>query len=196
MSEPVTKWEARRVETTRRLEWCALELTRDKGFDGWTMDDLAEAAEVSRRTVFNYFDSKADVVLGPEKDIPDEVSEAFVDHGPTGRLFDDLVHLAKAAVHESHIDLDLELLRRAVICADARVVTMAHERFEAIVEQAAVLILEREGAGYGEAKARLMIRLLVIIFDSILDRVGPAEARPLTELIDDAVRDARAVLND
>ena len=86
------------METTRRLEWCALELTRDKGFDGWTMDDLAAAAEVSRRTVFNYFDGKADLVLGPMHETSDETAAAFVAGGPTGRLFDDLLHFAMLAV--------------------------------------------------------------------------------------------------
>ena len=60
--------DTRRAETARRIRWAALELTREKTFDGWTMDELAERAEVSRRTLFNYFDSKADVVLGPEHD--------------------------------------------------------------------------------------------------------------------------------
>src|SRR5215218_1968563 len=36
------------AEGSRVLEWCALELTRDKGFDGWTMGDLAVGGRVAR----------------------------------------------------------------------------------------------------------------------------------------------------
>ena len=41
-----------------------MQLTQGRGLDGWTMEDLAGAAEVSRRTLFNYFSSKVDAVLG------------------------------------------------------------------------------------------------------------------------------------
>ncbi|WP_278257802.1 TetR family transcriptional regulator [Nocardioides convexus] len=61
--------EAKRHQTALRLQQCAVRLTVDKGFDGWTIDDLAVAADVSRRTVFNYFDGKAEVVLGPEPEV-------------------------------------------------------------------------------------------------------------------------------
>lgn len=196
MSATATKWDARRVETTRRLEWCALELTRDRGFDGWTMDDLAAAAEVSRRTVFNYFDSKADVVLGPEHELPDETVAAFVAGGPTGRLFDDLVHIASEALQEKGEDLELVHLRRGVMCKDPRVIAIAHERFQAITDDAIELILQREGTAYGVTRARLLVQLLITIVDSVLDRSEPDLTRPLPELITDAVRDARAVLID
>jgi AcrR family transcriptional regulator len=196
MSEATTKWDARRVETTRRLEWCALELTRDKGFDGWTMDDLATAAEVSRRTVFNYFDGKADLVLGPIHETSADTAAAFVAGGPSGRLFDDLVHFATEALQEKGADLELVRLRRDVMRSDARVIAIAHERFEVITEDAIDLILQREGKEYGATRARLLVQLLITIVDSVLDRSEPDLNRPLPDLITDAVRDARAVLTD
>jgi len=195
MTEAATKWEARRVETTRRLEWCALELTRDKGFDGWTMDDLAEAAEVSRRTVFNYFDSKADVVLGPDHETPDETVATFIAGGPTGRLFDDMVHIASLALEEKGADLDLMHLRRNVVCQDSRVIGIAHERFQLIVENAIDLIRQREGKEYDAHRARLLVRLLVTIFDSVVERTGSDPTRSLADHITDTVGDARAVFH-
>ncbi len=194
MSVSATKWEARRVETTRRLEWCALLLTRDRGFDGWTMDDLATEAEVSRRTVFNYFDSKADVVLGPVHEVPDSSKTAFVAGGPTGRIFDDLVQIAMLALAEKGADLELARLRRTAAVNDPRVVAIAHERFESVVGDAVDLILEREGAAYGASRARLLVQLLVTIFDSAVQRSELDVDRPFPDLITDAVRDARAVL--
>ncbi len=196
MTEAATKWDLRRVETTRRLEWCALELTRDKGFDGWTMDDLAGAADVSRRTVFNYFDSKADLVLGPMHETSEATAVAFVAGGPTGRLFDDLLHFATEALQEKAADLELARLRRSVAVHDARVVAIAHERFESVVGDAIELILEREGATYGAARARLTVQLLVNIFDSAVQRSELDPGRPFPDLIAETVRDARAALTD
>lgn len=196
MTVVATKWEARRVEATRRLERCALELTRDRGFDGWTMDDLAAAAAVSRRTVFNYFDGKADVVLGPKQELSEEARARFVAGGPTGRLFDDLVQIAKDVLQETGLDLDLELLRRHVERTDARVVAIRHERFEEHIDEAIELILQREGHACSAARARLAVRLLMASFESILDRSGPDLSRPLPDLIDEAVAEARGVLGD
>lgn len=196
MTAAGTKWEARRVETTRRLEWCALELTRDRGFDGWTMDDLAAAADVSRRTVFNYFDSKADLVLGPIHETSADTAAAFVAGGPSGRLFDDLVHFASEALQEKGADLDLVRLRRDVMRSDARVIAIAHARFEVITEDAIDLVLQREGKEYGATRARLLVQLLITIVDSVLDRSEPDLNRPLPDLINDAVGDARAALHD
>lgn len=195
VTETSTKWEVRRVETTRRLEQCALGLTLDRGFDGWTMDDLAAAAEVSRRTVFNYFDSKAAVVLGPDHDLPEETVAAFVAGGPTGRLFDDLVHVAVEALEEKGADLELVQLRRKVISSDPRVMAIAHERFEAITDEAIGFIQQREGRGYSAMRARLLIQLLMVIVDSVLDRSDAELALPLPDLVGAAVADARALLH-
>ncbi len=42
----------------------ALDLFRERGFDATTVDDVAEAAGIGRRTFFRYFASKNDVVWG------------------------------------------------------------------------------------------------------------------------------------
>ncbi|MFC6868756.1 mycofactocin system transcriptional regulator [Haloechinothrix salitolerans] len=46
------------------LEGVAFELFGSKGFDATTVDDIAKAAGIGRRTFFRYFDSKNDVVWG------------------------------------------------------------------------------------------------------------------------------------
>ena len=56
----------RRQRMLHRITLTAQRLTDERGLDGFTMDDLAEAVDVSRRTLFNYFPGKVDAVLGPD----------------------------------------------------------------------------------------------------------------------------------
>ncbi len=61
---PPAGWPRRKQATRRRLEETSLRLFADQGFEQTTMDDLASAAHVGRRTIFRYFPSKNDIVFG------------------------------------------------------------------------------------------------------------------------------------
>jgi AcrR family transcriptional regulator len=53
----------RKLQATRaRLTHAAMALFLERGFEGTTIDDIAAAADVSRRSFFHYFASKEDVV--------------------------------------------------------------------------------------------------------------------------------------
>jgi mycofactocin system transcriptional regulator len=52
------------VTSKGELELVALELFAERGFERTTVDDLADAAGIARRTFFRYFPSKNDVVYG------------------------------------------------------------------------------------------------------------------------------------
>ena len=54
----------RKLVTSERITLCAQVLADEHGLDGFTMDELATAADVSRRTLFNHFPGKVDAVLG------------------------------------------------------------------------------------------------------------------------------------
>jgi mycofactocin system transcriptional regulator len=54
----------RRVTSRAELEQAAFGLFEDEGFDETTIDDIATAAGIGRRTFFRYFPSKNDIPWG------------------------------------------------------------------------------------------------------------------------------------
>ncbi len=53
----------KRQQTRERLTRAAMALFLERGFEATTLDDIAAAADISRRSFFHYFASKEDVVL-------------------------------------------------------------------------------------------------------------------------------------
>ena len=171
----------KQAQTRVRIVRCAQRLCLDAGFDGFTMDELAEAAEVSRRTLFNYFPSKVDAVLGGAE-APDlgseqlhEVAQRFRHGGPHGRLGDDLAELARHLLATQVIDRESARLRRTVLTTSPRLLSVIHERFETIAEQIVELVLEREGPDFGPVRARLAVGVLVAVFDSAMEAFAQGE---------------------
>jgi AcrR family transcriptional regulator len=184
----------RRWETSRRITIRAQELTEERGLDGFTMETLAEAAQVSRRTLFNYFPSKTDAVLGAAPEIPDADVEAFRSGGPHGNLIDDLTELVHIAMSVKQPDREQAERARRILASEPRLLAAAHQRFEAITIEFTELVLEREGSDFGSSRARLLLRLILALVDVALEAFIDGADRSLVDLFEEQVRDARALL--
>lgn len=189
--------EARRLETSRRIIHEAALLTHEKSLDGWTMDDLAVASDVSRRTLFNYYPSKIDAVIGPMPTMPVEAIATFRSGGPTGDLLDDARVVVHALLAEDldHLDQRVTTLRREILVDNPRLLLAVHERFEEISAAMAEHLLVRDPS-LGVARARLFVRLLAALFDGCTRELAGEgdEPRALTEAFNEAVADARLLL--
>lgn len=86
--------EQKRRETLYRIRDEAAKLVRAHGYDNVTVDDICGAAGISRRTFFNYVDSKDEAILGS---FPFTFSED-----------------ALAAIRETQSDNVLELVIRSI----------------------------------------------------------------------------------
>ena len=119
---------ARRTRAAIRA--AALTLTRERGYAAMTVDDVAALAGVSRRTVFNHFSSKADLLLiGPDAPEPEAV-EAFV--AGAGSLLEDLGALLASGVQSLEPEHAWLLAFPEVVRDNPEVERAVHERFEAV----------------------------------------------------------------
>ena len=76
MTELEPDWRQQKKAATRdRIRASALRLFREQGYDATTVEQIAEAAEVSPSTFFRYFPTKEDVVL--QDDFDERMFEAF-----------------------------------------------------------------------------------------------------------------------
>jgi AcrR family transcriptional regulator len=67
--------ERKRQQTRERLTRMAMALFLERGFEATTLDDIAAAADISRRSFFHYFASKEDVVFAWQE----EITAALID---------------------------------------------------------------------------------------------------------------------
>ncbi len=186
--------EASRQNTARHIARRALSLADERGLDGFTMDELAEDAGVSRRTLFNYVEGKVDAVLGPVPQFPAAPMEAFRAGGPHGNLVDDLEALVGAMMAEEEVEREELARHRRVILASPKLLAAAHGRMVGLSEQIVEEIVTREGVAF-RRRARVAVALLAALFDTALDDfLTDARCRSLPFHFQESLRTARDLL--
>jgi AcrR family transcriptional regulator len=73
----------KKVQTWRAIRAAALRLISERGYEAVSADDIAEAANVSRSTFFNYFATKEATVFDPDPREA-EIWRALLEERPAG----------------------------------------------------------------------------------------------------------------
>jgi len=160
--------ERRIAETSARLTSVARAWTVERGFGGFTIDELCEAVGVSRRTFFNYFAGKEDAVIGVPVRVDHAEAEARFLAGSTGTaagalsptLLVDLAELMVVRWEALGVGAgDVEALVAAMEHAPrllGRTLEITREQ-----EQADIALVERrEGLPPGDLRAATAVHLL------------------------------------
>jgi AcrR family transcriptional regulator len=74
--------ERKKRRTRAAIAAAAMRLFRERGFDTVTIADVARAADVSEKTIFNYFPAKEDLVFGAGGDRRAAMIEAIRERAP------------------------------------------------------------------------------------------------------------------
>lgn len=105
----------KKLKARLTVERAALELVIERGYDGVTVEDICARTEISKKTFFNYFPSKAAVIMGRLDAFPDDerLVEILEEHNESCYL-DVLVGVVSTTV-TAGVDDEIENLRREAL---------------------------------------------------------------------------------
>jgi AcrR family transcriptional regulator len=101
MSKPPGVRHRKKAETRLAISNIATRLFVERGFENVSVDDVAREADVARKTVFNYFPRKEDLVFDREEDGRTLVREALAGRGEQSPL-QAFQALMRTLVEEQH----------------------------------------------------------------------------------------------
>ena len=153
--------------TRAAIRAAALTLTKERGYSAMTVDDVATLAGVSRRTVFNHFSSKADLlVVGLEPPEPEAV-EAFING--SGSLLEDLGTLLAFGAEAVESERGWLLSFPEIVRDNPEIERTIHERLRAIAISLTDAASRRLGAEPDDPRARAVVALAMAIQRSAMD---------------------------
>lgn len=180
-----------RDATRLRIVDAAQRLADAHGLDGFTMERLAEAAGVSRRTLFNYFPGKVDAVLGPRLAPAEEVLAEFRSGGPTGDLVDDLGVIVTSVLDSDDLDAGRLARLRRILEAHPALLGALHGRFHELVTEVVEAAVEREDGDFDPFRAKVAVSVLAALADTAVDHALQREQDDIAAAFREAVAHTR-----
>ena len=185
-------------KTAASLTAVSRRLTAEHGLAGFTIEEVCDEVEVSRRTFFNYFATKEDAVIGGNSEGDFELlAEAFLagTPGDWSRALQDLVDLAVAHIEsddadaQAHADLMAALEREPRLLARFIGVTRDRER------QIRALIARREGVDENDPRAAAVVSIMAILMQTSAQRfIDPANTDDFATILTTSLAAFRTVL--
>jgi AcrR family transcriptional regulator len=146
--------ERKRQQTRERLTRVAIELFLTRGFEATTLDDIAAAAEISRRSFFHYFASKEDVVLAWQDGSTDALIAAIAERPADESMLTAAENAILGMVRQFRPDeaIALARLKRETPALQAR----EQAKYEKMERAMATALDKRAGDNAGPLRARLV----------------------------------------
>jgi len=192
MHDSMTKTEGlrerKRRQTLQRIVEVALELFFAKGYEATTLDEIAAAAGIARRTFFHYFKSKDDILLAHQRGYAGWIKESVLKNASAGAPID----VARAGLLEFSSRFQrpemkkMARLMRESETLRARRQAASYAQFEQAVHEALCELWPGEERSDGlRLVAMASIGAVRVAADAWLQQHGE---RPLTSYVEDAFR--------
>jgi AcrR family transcriptional regulator len=178
--------ERKKQRTRETISRVALELFAERGYDETTLDDIAEAADVSKRTIFAYFDSKEDILFADEPAYEELLEQKLQQRESGSTTFD--------AVRDFLRDLDppdeRAKLRKKILTTDEAL----RLRERARRARAEHLLAESVAQDLGVSPDDIRPKMIAAAFTAAISAVGDRIVNAPTDSISD--QQAHSMLED
>jgi len=146
----------------------AFELFAERGYDATTVADIAEAAEVSPRTVSMYFPAKQDIAMSRLGDGVASLTAAIQDRRPGETVHEVFGRWLLASQAEPE-DRELYRLARRMFAANPDLAALRTARIAAAIREGAAAIAADTGSAAGAIGPRIAAAAAAAITMEIID---------------------------
>lgn len=164
--------ERKKQQTREKIARLALELFAERGYDETTLADIAEAADVSPRTIFAYYESKEDILFCEEGAFIDRL-KTMLEERPPGTTTIDAIREFFGSIEPPD---DQAMLRKKVISATPALEMGMRGRHSQLEPMLVKSIARDLGAGPDDMRPLLIAASMTAAFMSVRDRLFEAEA--------------------
>jgi AcrR family transcriptional regulator len=163
-------WPRRTQAARKRLEDASLRLFAEQGFERTTVDDLAAASGVGRRTIFRYFPSKNDIVFGAlDERLNVLAAELDVGRARGLPLFDMLrraFHVTNSYAPHERASLALRIQLIATVPSLQAHAALRNRAWEDTVRAAVAACTGAHGGVHARACAKAVVAVMWAAFDT------------------------------
>jgi AcrR family transcriptional regulator len=179
--------ERKRRRTRQTIARVALELFERQGFQETTIPQIAEAADVSPRTVSAYFPHKEDLAF-PNVDEEFRALDARLrDRLPDETAIDALRAFIRSSLEEDEPRASERRARRRVICADDGLRAHEHHHTRRAQELLAAAIAHDLGVSADDLEPRMAAAATLTVFDLLGEDYDTGHATEALAVVDRAL---------
>jgi AcrR family transcriptional regulator len=168
--------ERKKQQTRDTIARVALELFAERGYDQTTLAEIADAADVSTRTIFAYFQSKEDILFCDEPAFLEQLKHAL-EQRPSGVTTIDALRefLAGAGAPDDNVRL-----RKQIVASNEELRLGERARFARAEQLIAESIALDLGAGPGDIRPSLVAASMTAAFTTMRDRLEAESGAPIS----------------
>jgi AcrR family transcriptional regulator len=159
--------ERKKQQTRERVRREAYRLFTEQGYEATTIDQIAEAAEISPSTFFRYFPTKEDVVVQDEYD--PALAQALRSRPAGEPIIDAILHSLKGPLGKL-LEQDREelLLRTRISFTDPAIRARSVAEQERSEQALAAVIAERSGRQAGDLDVKCAAAAIIAVFTTLV----------------------------
>ncbi|MFF0144936.1 mycofactocin system transcriptional regulator [Amycolatopsis sulphurea] len=174
--------------SARALEVIALQLFHERGFHATTVDDIASAAGVSRRTFFRYYETKSDVLWNEFDAEVAALEKLLADTSDKLPLLDAVREAVLAANHYRAEDVPELRMRMNLISTVAELGASAAVHYDAWERAVSTYVARRTGRPADSLYALAVGRSVLAVCRAAYERWSARADADLTVYLDAALR--------